>query len=158
MPMELGMKLLQQGIKAPDFSLPDQDGKFHSLSEYQGKKVVLYFYPKNDTPGCTKESCDFRDDHKKFQEKNAVIIGISHDNEDSHQAFIKKFNLPFTLLCDKEKIVSWKYGVLDLQEFEGKEYLGIHRTTYLIDEEGKIMKVFGMVNVEGHSKEILSLI
>ena len=140
---------------APDFALKDQDGKTHKLSDYKGKKIVLYFYPKDDTPGCTKEACDFRDDFSLIKKKNAVILGMSADDENSHQKFIKKYSLPFTLLSDPDKKILQKYGVWKEKSMYGKTYMGIERTTIIIDEKGRIQKIFPKVSVDGHSKEVL---
>jgi peroxiredoxin Q/BCP len=140
---------------APDFKLPDQDGKEHKLSSYKGKKVVLYFYPKDMTPGCTTEACNFRNDYSEYQKKGIVIFGISCDDEKSHKKFIEKEKLPFTLLSDKDKTVVQKYDSYGEKSFMGRKYMGIFRKTFLIDEKGKIKKIFEKVDVNSHSKEIL---
>ena len=147
--------MLKEGQVVKDFSLKDSEGKLHKLSDYMGKKVVIYFYPKDDTPGCTKEACAFRDDFKKYEGKKAVIIGISAENENSHKKFKEKYGLPFVLLCDPEKHVINEFGALK-NSFLGKKYSGIRRSTFIVDENGKLIKVFPDVSVEGHSEEILS--
>ena len=128
------------------------------MKDYRGKKVILYFYPKDDTPGCTKEACSFRDELKKFEKANAVILGVSSDNLDSHQKFIDRYNLSFPLLSDTDTKVSQTYGTYKLKNMYGKEYWGIERTTFLIDERGKIEKIFPKVKVEGHSEELLEIL
>lgn len=145
--------MLKEGETAPDFELVDSNGKKIMLSSFRGKKVVLYFYPKDDTPGCTKEACNFRDDFSKYKNKNIEIIGISFDNQNSHSRFAQKYKLPFTLLSDTRKDVSKKYEAIKNKGILG---IGIKRTTYLIDEKGKILKVFAKVDPETHSKEILA--
>ncbi|EQB63706.1 MAG: hypothetical protein RBG1_1C00001G1285 [candidate division Zixibacteria bacterium RBG-1] len=152
---EVGLK---EGDVAPDFSLSSSLGKNISLKDYRGKKVILYFYPKDDTPGCTKEACSFRDELKKFEKANAVILGVSSDNLDSHQKFIDRYNLSFPLLSDTDTKVSQTYGTYKLKNMYGKEYWGIERTTFLIDERGKIEKIFPKVKVEGHSEELLEIL
>ena len=149
---------LKEGDIAPDFSLPSSLGKNISLKDYRGKKVILYFYPKDDTPGCTKEACSFRDDLKKFEKSKSVILGVSADDLDSHQKFITKYSLPFPLLSDTDTKTSKAYGVYKLKNMYGKKYWGIERTTFLIDERGKIEKIFPKVKVEGHSEELLALL
>lgn len=152
------MTKLKEGSKAPDFSLKDQDGKTHKLSGYKGKKVVLYFYPKDNTPGCTIEACEFRNDEALYRKKGAVILGVSVDDERSHRKFADKYKLQFTLLADPEKEVVERYGVWGEKSFMGHKYLGTSRETFLIDEKGKIMKHFDEVKVKNHSKEILGLL
>jgi len=149
---------LTEGIKAPDFSLPDQDGKSHKLSDYKGKKVVLYFYPKDNTPGCTIEACNFRDDETVYKKKGAVILGVSTDDVNSHKKFALGKKLPFTLLADTNKVVVEKYGVWKEKSCMGKKYMGTSRETFIIDEKGKIIKHFDDVNVTNHNKEILGLL
>jgi peroxiredoxin Q/BCP len=146
--------MLEVGKKAPAFKLKNQDGKFISLNDLKGKKVVLYFYPKDDTPGCTKEACAFRDEFPEFGGLNAVILGVSADSMESHQKFIKKYNLPFDLLSDENKEMVEKYEVWKEKNNYGKKYMGIERTTYIIDENGIIKKIFNKVKVEGHNQEI----
>ena len=152
------MTELKQGQQAPDFKLKDTYGKLHSLKDYRGKKIILYFYPKDNTTGCTIEACEFRDGYKLFTDRKAVILGVSPDNEASHKKFVDKHNLPFTLLADINAEVSKKYGVYGPKSFMGKKYNGIYRTTFLIDEKGKILKIFENVKAAGHAKEILSLL
>ncbi|MCE5208432.1 MAG: thioredoxin-dependent thiol peroxidase [Chloroflexi bacterium] len=146
---------LQENTLAPDFQLPDQDGVIHKLSDYRGKPVVLYFYPKDNTPGCTLEATSFRDDFSKYEQAGAVILGISPDSVKSHKGFCNKFNLPFTLLADEDHSVLEMYGVWGLKKNYGKEYYGVQRTTYLIDENGMIAKVYEKVKPAEHSQEIL---
>lgn len=147
--------MLKTGDKAPDFSLIADDGNNVSLKDLKGKKVILYFYPKDDTSGCTKEACDFRDNIKIIEKKNAVIIGVSKDNTKSHVKFKKKFDLPFTLLSDEKLDMLKAYDVWQEKSMYGKKYMGIVRTTYVIDEKGIIKDIFNKVNVEGHINEIL---
>ncbi len=147
--------MLNEGMDAPDFELPDHHGKIHKLSDYLGKKVVLYFYPEDDTPGCTKEACNFRDSYKDIEGKGAIVLGISPDNEISHTKFIEKFNLPFTLLADIEKKVSKLYESYGTKTAYGKTYDGMFRNTFIIDEKGKISKIFLKVNPEKHKDEVL---
>jgi len=147
--------MLKPGDKAPDFTLVADDGSKVSLKDLKGKKVILYFYPKDDTSGCTKEACDFRDNIKIFKKKNAIIIGVSKDNTRSHTKFKKKFGLPFTLLSDENLDMLKAYDVWQEKSMYGKKYMGIVRTTYIIDEKGKIKDIFNKINVEGHIDEIL---
>ena len=150
------MAKLEEGKPAPDFSLPSTEGKDVSLSQFIGKKnVVLYFYPKDDTPGCTKEACDFRDSIKKFATSDTVIFGVSADSIKSHDKFRQKYNLPFPLLSDEGKEVIKKYGVWAEKSMYGKKYMGIERTTVVIDKQGKVRRVFPKVKVDGHSGEVL---
>lgn len=151
------MAELKEGNKAPEFSLPSTDGKEISLADYKGKKnVVLYFYPKDNTPGCTQESCDFRDFSGKFAKKDAVVLGLSADSLKSHDNFKSKFSLPFPLLSDENKEVIKKYGVWKEKSMYGKKYMGIERTTVVINKEGKIAKIYPKVKVTGHAEEVLS--
>ncbi len=147
--------MLEEGKKAPEFKLKDQDGKTVSLSDFKGKNVVLYFYPKDDTPGCTKEACSFRDELPRFGKIDAVILGVSPDSVDSHKKFAQKFELPFTLLSDENKKVVETYGVWKEKNNYGKKYMGVERTTFVIDKEGKIKKIFNKVKVDGHSEEVM---
>ena len=149
--------MLAKGDNAPDFKLLDQEGKLHKLADYKGKYIVLYFYPKDMTPGCTKEACNFRDDFSKYKKNNIVILGISCDNINLHKKFAEKHDLPFTLLADTNKEVVKAYGAWGKKKFLGREYEGINRITYLIDKKGKIIKVFPKVKVEEHSNEILEI-
>jgi peroxiredoxin Q/BCP len=146
--------MLEVGKKAPSFKLKNQDGKTISLTDLKGKRIVLYFYPKDDTPGCTKEACSFRDEFPKFGDLNAVILGVSPDSAESHKKFIAKYKLPFDLLSDENKEVVEKYEVWKEKNNYGKIYMGVERTTYIIDENGMIKKIFNHVKVEGHSAEI----
>lgn len=147
---------LEVGDKAPDFSLPDQQGKAVSLKTFRGKQVVLYFYPKDDTPGCTKESCDFRDIESQIVRAGAVIVGVSMDGKDSHQKFIKKYGLPFPLLSDEDASISKSYGVYKEKNMYGRKYWGIERSTFVIDAAGKLKAVFRKVKVDGHADEVLT--
>ena len=146
------------GTKAPDFSLPDQAENIVRLKSLKGKPVVLYFYPKDDTPGCTKESCDFRDAYTKIAKTGAVILGISLDSTESHRKFIKKYSLPFSLLSDEEAAVSKAYDVYKLKNMYGKKYWGIERSTFIIDQAGLIKAIFRKVKVDGHAEEILTVL
>lgn len=150
--------VLKVGSKAPSFQLKDQNGKTHKLIDYKGKKIILYFYPKDDTPGCTIEACNFRNDEALYKKKGAVILGISVDNEKSHKKFVDKYQLPFTLLADTDKKVVEKYGVWKEKSFMGHKYLGTSRETFIIDEKGKILKHFDDVSVKNHSKKILDIL
>ena len=149
------MNPLQIGDKAPEFELLNQDGIAVSLKDFLGKKVVIYFYPKDDTPGCTTEACDFSKLFNAFVEKNAVIVGISPDNSTSHEKFIKKFDLVHMLLSDTNKEVAKAYGVWGLKKNYGKEYEGIIRSTFVVDEEGKISQIYSKVNVKEHALKVL---
>ncbi len=146
---------LSAGQPAPDFELPDETGRLHRLSDYQGRSVVLYFYPKDDTPGCTKEACSFRDDYQAYKQAGVVILGISPDSPRSHARFKAKYGLPFTLLADEDHRVCQVYQVWGPKKFMGREYEGVLRTTYLIDPQGSIVRVFENVRPEGHSGEVL---
>ena len=146
---------LKEGDNAPDFATRDERGQPVTLSDLRGQRVVLYFYPKDDTPGCTKEACSFRDNYATFEEAGIRVLGVSLDAEDSHQAFISKYNLPFTLLSDTDHSVADAYGVYGEQKWGDKKYMGVARKTFLIDEEGKIRKIFDKVNVEQHADEVL---
>jgi len=148
---------LEEGAAAPDFRLKSDDGNTYSLSQFKGKKeVVLYFYPRDDTPGCTKEACSFRDTFPHFTKKGVQILGVSTDDLDSHAKFRTKFELNFPLLSDPEHKVSDEYGVYKLKNNYGKDYWGIERSTFVIDKEGKLRKIFRRVKVDGHTDEILS--
>lgn len=147
--------MIKEGNKAPQFTLPDSNGKKVSLKDYLGKKVVLYFYPKDMTSGCTREACDFRDAHPNFKKLNAVVLGVSADSSASHQKFSDKYDLPFTLLSDEDKKVLGKYDVWKEKSMYGKKYMGIERTTIVINEDGKIQKIFPKVKVNGHIEEVL---
>jgi thioredoxin-dependent peroxiredoxin len=147
--------MLKEGDAAPDFQTRDEKGNPVKLSDFRGQKVALYFYPKDDTPGCTKEACSFRDNYSTVEESGIKVLGVSLDDEASHQAFISKFNLPFTLLSDTDHSVSDAYGVYGEQTWGDKKFMGVARKTFLIDEEGKIKKVFDKVNVEAHADEVI---
>ncbi len=147
---------ISAGIPAPDFTLLDDTGTPRKLSDYRGKNVVLYFYPKDDTPGCTKEACNFRDDYSAYEKAGVVILGVSPDSVQSHVKFKKKFDLQFPLLADEGHKVCDLYGVWGPKKFMGKEYEGVLRTTFLIDENGNIAKVYENVRPAEHSAEILS--
>ena len=149
-------KELAIGDKAPEFTLPDQDGKTVTLKSLKGKQVVLYFYPKDDTPGCTKESCNFRDVEAQIVRAGAVIVGVSLDGKESHQKFIKKFGLPFSLLSDEDAVISKTYEVYKEKNMYGKKYWGIERSTFVIDAEGKLKAIFRKVKVDGHADEVLT--
>lgn len=150
--------MLKPGDKAPEFSLISEEGKKVSLKELKGKKVILYFYPKDDTSGCTAEACSFRDNIKLIEKKNAVVIGVSKDNTVSHQKFKKKYSLPFTLLSDENLDMLKDYEVWKEKSMYGKKYMGIERTTFILDEKGKIQDIFNKVKVQGHTEEILKKI
>jgi peroxiredoxin Q/BCP len=152
------MKLLEIGSPAPQFSAIDQEGRSASLSDFKGKKVVLYFYPKDDTPGCTKEACAFRDNFPNFKKLNVEVLGVSVDDEKKHKKFAEKYELPFRLLADSEKKIVQDYGVWGEKNMYGKKYMGTNRVTYLIDEDGKIQHVFPKVKPETHAEEILALL
>ena len=147
--------MLEVGVKAPDFTLPDQNGDLHSLSEYRGKKVILYFYPKDNTPGCTKQACGFAERYPQFIEKGAVVLGISKDSVASHKKFEEKYGLPFTILSDPELVAIQAYDVWQEKKNYGKTYMGVVRTTYLIDEEGKIAKAFDKVKAADNPEQML---
>lgn len=145
----------KEGDKAPDFTVKDDQGNQVKLSALKGKKVVLYFYPKDDTPGCTVEACAFRDLHQKIQKK-AVVFGVSRDDEKSHKKFIDKYELPFRLLCDTDSKIVSAYGVLQEKSLYGRKYMGIARTTFVIGEDGRIEKLFPNVKPQGHAEEVFS--
>jgi thioredoxin-dependent peroxiredoxin len=147
--------MLREGDDAPDFTTRDENGDQVRLSDLRGQKVALYFYPKDDTPGCTKEACSFRDNYSAVEEAGVKVLGVSLDDEASHQAFISKYDLPFTLLSDTDRSVSEAYGVYGEQTWGDRKYMGLARKTFLIDEEGKIKKIFDKVNVESHADEVL---
>ena len=147
--------MLEVGTKAPDFSLPDQNGKIHTLAEYAGKKVVLYFYPKDNTPGCTKQACGFSERYPQFMEKGAVVLGVSKDSVASHKKFEEKYNLGFTLLADPELNAIKAYDVWQEKKNYGKVSMGVVRTTYLIDENGIIVKSFDKVQAAENPEQML---
>lgn len=149
---------IQSGISAPDFVLLDDAGIERRLSDYRGQNVILYFYPKDDTPGCTTEACNFRDDYSAYVNAGVTILGVSPDSTKSHASFKKKFQLPFPLLADEEHKVCDAYGVWGLKKFMGREYMGVMRTTFVISPNGKISKVFENVKPAGHSEEVLKAV
>jgi peroxiredoxin Q/BCP len=147
--------MLETGHPAPDFTLSDQDGRPVTLASLRGSKVVLYFYPKDDTPGCTKEACAFRDVRAAYEKAGAKVLGISPDTVASHRKFADKYDLPFTLLADPDRTVCQAYGVWKEKNLYGKKSMGVERTTVLIDESGKVRRVFPRVRVDGHSEKVL---
>lgn len=147
--------MLKEGLKAPTFKLPGDDGKTHSLSDFKGEKIVLYFYPKDNTSGCTKEACDFRDNMRRISKKNSLVIGVSKDSEKSHVKFKDKYDLNFLILSDEDGKMLKKYGVWMEKSMYGRKYMGIARTTFIIDENGRIKKIFEKVKVPGHVDEVL---
>ncbi len=149
---------IEVGKKAPDFALQNQDGETVRLSDYAGKRVVLYFYPKDMTPGCTNQACDFRDNYEQFKDLNTVILGVSPDPIERHQKFIDKHELPFPLLADTEQEVAKLYDVWKLKKMFGKEFYGIERSTFIIDEEGIVRKIWRKVRVKGHIDETIQFI
>lgn len=146
---------LNEGDKAPGFETSDSKGKPISLKDFSGQKVILYFYPKDDTPGCTAEACNLRDNYRALQDKGFAIIGVSADDEASHEKFIRKYDLPFPLIPDKDKKIINNYGVWGEKQRYGKTYEGIHRTTFVIDENGSIEKIFHNVTTKDHTRQIL---
>ena len=149
------MTTLKEGDMAPAFSARDAEGGTVRLSDLRGQKVVLYFYPKDDTPGCTKEACSFRNSFSSFRKKGIAIIGVSLDGEESHRRFAGKYDLPFTLLCDTDRALSEAYGAYGEKQFLGKKYMGVKRMTYLMDEDGVIVKIYHQVKPDGHAREVL---
>ena len=149
---------LSVGQKAPEFNLPDENGEIHLLKDYHGQHLLLYFYPKDDTPGCTTEACNFRDDYSQYQGASVVILGVSPDTPASHKKFKEKYQLPFTLLADEGHQVCDRYQVWGPKKSFGKEYDGVHRTTYLIDPNGVILEVFQKVSPSKHSKKLLAIL
>ncbi len=148
--------MLKEGDKAPNFSSTDQDGNKVKLADFKGQKLVLYFYPKDDTPGCTKEACSFRDADETFASKGIKVLGVSTDDEKSHQKFISKFQLPFDLLADTDHSIVDAYGVWGEKSMYGKKYMGTFRKTFLIDEKQTIVKIFDKVKVDEHADEVLA--
>jgi peroxiredoxin Q/BCP len=148
--------IIKAGTKAPDFTLNDNEGQPHQLTDYRGQTIVIYFYPKDDTPGCTKEACSFRDSYADYKKAGVTLIGISPDSEKSHTKFIEKYDLPFTLLSDPGHKVCDAYGVWGLKKFMGREYEGVYRTTFIIGPEGEIKHVFENVKPADHSQEVLA--
>lgn len=149
------MAMPDVGAPAPAFTLPDQDGKPVSLADFEGKWVVLYFYPKDDTPGCTKEACSFRDNFAALQEKGAVVLGVSGDGAASHRKFAEKYSLPFPLLSDETHDVMRAYGAWGTKSMYGKQFEGVIRSTVVIDPQGKVAKTWPKVKADGHGKEVL---
>ena len=149
------MTKLQKGTKAPDFTGVDQDGKALSLADFKGKKLILYFYPKDNTPGCTNEACNFRDHYDFWLSKGYAVVGVSPDSVASHQKFKAKYNLPFPLISDPEKKIIKAYGAWGPKKLYGREYEGLIRSTFVIDEEGKIEEVFGKVKTKEHTEQIV---
>ncbi|WP_420848968.1 thioredoxin-dependent thiol peroxidase [Paenibacillus polysaccharolyticus] len=149
---------LTEGVQVPDFELPSSTGESMKLSDFRGKRVLIYFYPKDMTSSCTQQACDFRDRHEDFQGLNTVILGISTDPMKQHDKFIAKYGLPFILLSDEEHTVAEQFGAWQLKKMYGKEYMGIVRSTFLLDEEGKLIKQWTKVRVKGHIEEALDTV
>lgn len=147
--------MLKVNQKAPDFKLPDQNSKIHKLSDYRGQSVLIYFYPKDDTPGCTKEACAIQDNFPNFNKLNTKVFGVSVDSVESHKKFAEKYKLRFVLLSDKDKEVVKKYGVWGKKKMMGREYFGVKRTSFLINQTGKIIKIYENVKPEIHAEEVL---
>ena len=155
----LEVVMLKEGTKAPEFTLPANDGREVSLKNYKGnRRVVLYFYPKDDTPGCTVEACEFRDTVKQIEKADAVVLGVSPDGVQSHNKFIEKFRLPFVLLSDEDKKVCKDYGVWIKKSMYGREYMGVARTTFIIGKDGRMEKIFEKVKPEGHAEEVFEFL
>src|ERR1041384_6355637 len=154
MPKEIELKL-KEGDRAPDFSAATNGGGRIALADLKGKHIILYFYPRDDTPGCTKEACAFRDHFAEFKQKGAVILGVSVDPVKAHDKFVAKFKLPFTLLADEDKKIVQAYGVWGQKSFMGRKYMGIHRVTFLIGPDGKIKKIWPQVKPNEHAQEVL---
>ncbi len=148
--------MVEEGKPAPDFELKTDAGESVKLSDFRGKPVVLYFYPKDDTPGCTKQACGIRDSYGEFERRGAVVLGVSPDKETSHVKFKEKYGLPFTLLADPEHAVAEEYGTWVKKNFAGKKYMGIERSTFLIDSEGKVAKVMRRVKPDTHAEDVLA--
>jgi peroxiredoxin Q/BCP len=147
--------MLKEGDDAPDFEARDAEGNNVRLSELRGRKVVVYFYPKDDTPGCTKEACSFRDSFAEYGRRGIKVLGVSTDDEKSHRKFAEKYSLPFTLLADTDHRVADAFGVYGERQFAGRKYMGVSRTTFLIDERGRVVRVFDKVKVDEHADEVL---
>jgi len=152
------MATLKEGDKAPGFTANDQNGKTVSLSDFKGRKVILYFYPKDDTPGCTAEACSFRDNYQSMISKGFEVVGVSTDDEKSHKKFETKFNLPFPLIADTDKSIVEAYGVWVEKNMYGKKYMGTARTTFIIDEEGTIAKIISKVDTQNSSQQVIDLL
>lgn len=152
------MNELKQGDKAPQFTAKDQNGNLVTLNQFKGKKVILYFYPKDNTPGCTAEACDFRDNYQGLTAQSITVLGVSVDDEKSHQKFINKYDLPFTLLADTDKKIVEAYGVWAEKSMYGKTYMGVNRTTFVIDEEGNIAHIITKVDTKNSTKQVLDLL
>ena len=150
------MALLEVGDKAPAFRAKDQDGRTVRLSDFKGRKVVLYFYPKDDTPGCTTEACGIRDSYAEFERRGVAVLGVSPDSEASHRKFVDKYELPFTLLADTDKAIVEAYGAWGEKKLYGRAYMGTHRVTYLIDEKGRIEAVWPKVSPKSHAEDLLA--
>ncbi len=148
-------ELIEEGKKAPAFTLKDQAGKSVKLSDFKGKKVALYFYPRDNTPGCTAQACSLRDGYAQLKKKGVVVLGVSPDTVESHEKFVGKYELPFTLLADPDKKVLEKYGAWGEKNMYGKKTMGVKRTTFLIDEDGKVLKVIKRPNTKDHANEVL---
>ncbi len=146
--------MVKVGKKAPAFTLPDSNGKKRSLKEFLGKKIILYFYPKDNTPGCTTEACDFRDSFSRFKNDDVVVLGMSPDSPQSHTKFVEKFELPFILLSDEKKEILQKYNVWKEKSMYGRKYMGVERTTIIIDEKGIVRKIYPKVKVKGHVEKV----
>jgi peroxiredoxin Q/BCP len=153
--VSIGEKMLKEGDQAPDFILKHKDGEIMNLSDFEGQRVVLYFYPKDDTPGCTKQACSFRDADAVYAEKNIKVLGVSMDTDESHGKFAAKYKLPFQLLADPDHKIADAYGAYGEKQFMGKTHTGVLRKTFLIDEQGSIKKIFDKVNVTEHADEVL---
>jgi peroxiredoxin Q/BCP len=152
------MANIKEGSKAPDFELENNSGEDIRLSDFKGHNVVLYFYPKDNTPGCTKEACSFQAARSKLEKMNAIVIGVSPDSAASHSKFSDRYGLKFHLLCDEDKKVLRQYGVWQRKTFLGKSYMGVVRTTVVIDAQGKIRKIFPKVSVDGHTEEVMNVL
>ena len=148
--------MVEEGKPAPDFELTADSGEHVKLSDFRGKPVVLYFYPKDDTPGCTTEACGFRDVYSEFEQRGAVVLGVSPDDEASHAKFREKYSLPFTLLADPEHAIAEQYGVWGEKNYAGRKYMGISRTTFVIDAEGNLVKAMHNVKPDGHPQKVLA--
>lgn len=150
--------MIEEGKKAPAITLNDQDGKKVSLNDFKGKNIILYFYPKDNTSGCTLEACNFRDDFPKLGNMKAIILGVSPDSVESHKKFAEKYNLPFRLLSDEKKSILKEYGVWKEKSMYGRKYMGVERSTFVIDETGKVRKIFRKVKVSDHNKEVMEVL